>query len=426
MDDYLISTLLLLALMLIVVAYLLNCFDLALKMQEEPTTDNLKEQSNQRKLQFLHRHREVIKAAITQYNAIIVTMIGYIVLYLVMRQGDMLFIHISIQYIISIIITAILAVLFIHLLPSVTYSKTCDSVSGGLYYFIIPIVFILYPTSKFTLWMRNKSYKGQLDSSEKPISMEELSDAVEIVSKVNTMEEKRILSGMVRFANADVEDIMCHRTDMVAIDMSADFSDVKALFVESGFSRIPVYRGNNDNIEGIIHLKDVLPHIEKTEFDWHSIIHKPLFAENDKPVNELLLIFQSKKEHIAIVVDEYGSTLGLVTLEDVLEEIVGEINDEFDEEDENYCLQQKDGTYIIEGKAHVSDLVDMLNLGEDTLEEMPDEIDTVAGLIVELLQDFPKVGASVVFNDVYRLTVISMSRHRIDKIKIEKIGDNKN
>lgn len=129
---------------------------------------------------------------------------------------------------------------------------------------------------------------------------------------------------------------------------------------------------------------------------------------------------------MAIVVDEYGSTLGLVTLEDVLEEIVGEIDDEFDEEQENSCQEQKDGTYIIEGKAHVSELVDMLNLSEETLEEIPDEIDTVAGLIVELLQDFPKVGASVVFNESHRLTVISMSRHRIDKIKIEKIGDTKN
>lgn len=419
MDDYLISTLLLSAFVLIVAAYLLNCFDLALKMREEPSTEDLKEQTEQKKLQFLHRHREVMKTAVMQLNAILFVIISYIAVFVF--ASTLAFTVLTV--ILSIFTSVLLNILFASLLPAVTFSKF--NITGGLYYFAVSIMWLFYPTSKLILRIRNLSYSGQLDTTDKPISMEELSDAVEIVSKVNTLEEKRILSGMVRFANADVEDIMCHRTDMVAVDLSADFHAIKALFLESGFSRIPVYKGNNDNIEGIIHLKDILPHIEEVDFDWHSIIHKPLFADANKPVNELLLVFQAKKEHLAIVVDEYGSTLGLVTLEDVLEEIVGEINDEFDEDEES-CQELKDGTYIIEGKTHVSDFVDMLNLREDTLEEMSDEIDTVAGLIVELLQDFPKVGTSVVFNETHRLTVLSMNRHRIDKIKVEKIGDSKN
>lgn len=417
MDDYLLFTLLLFA--MIITAYLLSCFDLAFRVQNEPTSESYRD-SNHKRMSFLHSHRELIKLAILQINAFFRVAISYTIFYLLYNSVFFFNCGLIWTIVLAVVVSVTIYVIFGNLLPSVTFSKFKNAVTGRLYRPLLLMMWLTYPTSKIILWMRNISYSEQLEHTDKPISMEELSDAVEIVSKVNTMEEKRILSGMVRFANANVEDIMCHRTEMVVIDYNSSFAEVKAMFKETGFSRIPVYKGNNDNITGIIHLKDVLQNIEKDKFDWQETIHKPLFADNNKRVNELLLVFQSQKEHIAIVVDEYGSTLGLVTLEDVLEEIVGEINDEFDEE-EQIGQELADGTYIVEGKISISEFIDMLSLDEDILEEMPEEIDTVAGLIVELLQDFPKVGSSVLFNDIYRLTVISMDRYRIDKIKVEEI-----
>lgn len=416
MDDYLICVLLLFV--MIIAANILTCLDLAFRVQDEPTSENFRD-GNHRRMEFLHSHRELIKLGVMQMNAFFRVIISYTVFYLFYNSVFCLDFGIIWSVVISLFVSVVIYVIFVNLLPSVTFSKFKGSVTGRFYHPLLALMWVMYPTSKAILWLRNASYSEQLNQTDKPISMEELSDAVEIVSKVNTMEEKRILTGMVRFANAYVEDIMCHRTEIVAIDYSSPFSELKALFCESGFSRIPVYKGNSDNIIGIIHLKDILPHIERTDYQWQGGIHKPLFANNIKPINELLLIFQSKKEHMAIVVDEYGSTLGLVTMEDILEEIVGEINDEFDEEEE-IGQELADGTYIVEGKTSISEFIDMLSMDEDTLEEMPEEIDTVAGLIVELLQDFPKIGSTVVFNDRYNLTVLSMDRHRIDKIKVEE------
>lgn len=398
-------------------AYILTSIDLVLKLIEEPSSEDFKEH-NHKRLEYFHKNRDTIKLAIMFANSILRVTICYTILSLMMFSP---FENITYTYILSAIISVAVYVLFINFMPSVTFSNFQNSVTAFPFYPIKGLHILFYPFSKSLLWLRNIFYSGQMETHDKPISMEELSDAVEIVSKVNTMEEKRILTGMIRFANANVEDIMCHRTEMVAVDYSITFEELKRVLFDSGFSRIPVYKGNSDNIEGIIHLKDVLSHLDKQNFDWHTIIRKPLFAGDNQKVNELLLVFQKKKEHIAIVVDEYGSTFGLVTLEDVLEEIVGEINDEFDDEDDSGCRELADGTFIVEGKMPVSEFVDMLELGEDTLEEMPEEIDTVAGLIVELLQDFPKVGATVIFNDSHRLTVISMNKHRIDKIKIEAI-----
>ena len=421
MDDYLILLLLLLA--LVVVAYFLTCFNLALNVQKERNAE-IKDLTLHKRLTYLHDKSEIIKSAIMQLNVIISVAIGYIVLLFTMQYFSEAPIHCwSIPYLISLFITTLISVIFINLIPSVSFSKHVDSLTGRSYYLVLSVMWIMYPTASLVVWLRNILFKSQLDSEYKAISMEELSDAVEIVSSANTEEDKRILSGMLRFAKADVEDIMCHRTDIVSIDLSAKLEEVKDLFKESELSRIPVYNGNSDNIEGIIFLKEFFSNIENPNFNWHTIIHEPLFVNSDYAINKLLLIFQSKKEHMAIVVDQFGSTLGLVTLEDVLEEIVGEINDEFDdEEEENYTLL-KDGTYVIDGKTELLDFIENVELEKDIMDDMPEDVDTIAGLVIELLQDFPKVGATVEFNNTHKLTVISMDRHRIDKIKIEKIDD---
>lgn len=418
MDDY--QLLMLLLFLLIVAAYLLKIFEFALKLQEEPTEESIRKQINLSKIQYLNRHKELIKSAIMQINLVICVAISYIVLILIKEYVNSDIVNIYWQYIISGVISSTIFVIFLNLIPSVTFTRIKDSLTGLLYYPVLTIMWIMYPASTILIWLRNKSLSGLIDTDDKPISIEELSDAVDIVSKVNTSEDKRILSGMVKFVNADVEDIMHHRSDILSIDISAKFSDIKMLFRESGFSRIPVYNGDSDHIEGIIHLKDILPYVESSHFNWQSIIHKPLFASSDSPISDLLLLFQSKKEHMAIVVDEYGSTLGLVTLEDVLEEIVGEIHDEFDEEEVDGCQEMQDGTFMFEGKTPIQDFLEDVELQDSDTSLVPEDVETVAGLVVELLEDFPEVGASVIFNENLKLTVISMDRHRIDKIKVEK------
>ncbi len=415
-EEYLFMLLLCLA---TVAAYLLSSVELVIKSMEEPTGEHHKGLHG-KKAVYIHKHREMFKLGIMLFKNILRVAIGYSLFMLMYISAFAVQYGVEVAFVLSSIVTVAVYVLFIYLLPNVSFHSLRNATIGWLYYPTLIVVWLMYPFAKIVLVIRNTTYSGQLHHGEKPISIEELSDAVEIVTKVNTIEEKRILSGMVRFANAFVEDIMCHRTEIVMIDYGATFAEVKALFLESGFSRIPVFRGNSDNIVGVIHLKDIIHNIEEDGYRWHEDIHPPLFASDELAVNKLLLIFQSKKEHMAIVADEYGSTLGLVTLEDVLEEIVGEINDEFDEEEEDAPRQLQDGAYIIDGKTPVGEFVDMLGSDDDILDLIPEETDTVAGLIVELLQDFPKVGSSVLFNNEFRITVISLDRHRIDKVRVEK------
>lgn len=409
----------LLLLFLVVVANFFTSIDLVVKSNEEPTADSFKD-GNHARLEYIYSHRELIKLAILQLRTFVLGGVNFIIAYLLYYNTDITNFGIIPLIIVSIFISAVIHILFSNILPLLTFDKYRKGVSGKYYYYIKMIMYLFYLSSRIIISIRNKSYSDQV--SDKPISMEELSDAVEIVSKVNTMEEKRILSGMVRFANANVEDIICHRTEMVTIDYSATFAELKALFNESGFSRIPVYKGSNDNIIGVIHLKEILAFIEVSDYRWQERIHKIIFVKGDKPINELLLLFQAKKEHMAMVVEEYGSILGLVTLEDVLEEIVGEINDEFDEEDTG-CKEMSDGVYIVEGKTAISEFIDILDLDEDILEIIPEEIDTVAGLIVDLLRDFPKIGSTVTFLDKYQLIVVSTDRHRIDRVRVEIIKE---
>ncbi len=404
----------------IVVAYILSAVELVIKSQDDPTQESFKHTKHQGRLNFIHRQRELFKLGIMITKNILRLIIAYTTLIVVKEQTTDL-VGVELTFAIAIIVTATIFVLFLYLLPNVTFHKLHKATVGWLYYPTVIIMWIMYPFSRFTLILRNTTYSGQLYNGEKPISIEELSDAVEIVSKVNTIEEKRILSGMVRFANAAVEDIMCHRTEMVMLEYDANFKEVKELFRESGFSRIPVYKENSDNIVGVIHLKDVIHVIESDDYKWQEDIHQPLFANNELAVNKLLLVFQSKKEHMAIVADEYGSTLGLVTLEDVLEEIVGEINDEFDEEEENAPRELQEGIYIVEGKIPVTEFIELLSLDDELTQNLSEEIDTLAGLVVELLQDFPKVGSSVIFENSVRLTVITMNRYRIDRVRVERV-----
>ena len=231
-------------------------------------------------------------------------------------------------------------------------------------------------------------------------------------------DEKRMINDILDLADMTVREIMKPRVDMTALDITDDYDHVKHTIIESGFSRIPVYEEDMDNIRGTLYVKDLLPYINNgKDFAWQQLMRKPYFVPEHKKINDLLADFQTNKVHMAIVVDEYGSTLGLVSLEDIIEEIVGEISDESDNEETFYTrLDAK--TYLFEGKTHLGDFERILELDEDTFADVKGEAETLAGLMLELKRDFPRKGDTFLSHGI-RFTVQEMEGHRIDKIRVD-------
>ena len=249
------------------------------------------------------------------------------------------------------------------------------------------------------------------------ISLDELADAVDL-TQTDSDEERVMLSGIVNFVNTEAAAIMKPRVDITAVELTADYEAVKQTIIESGFSRIPVYDEDIDNIRGTLYVKDLVPHLNKgNEFGWQQLIRKPYFIPEHKKINDLLEDFQTNKVHMAIVVDEYGSTLGLVSLEDIIEEIIGEISDESDADEKLYTMLGPQ-TYLFGGKTHIVDFERILELDEDTFADLRGEAETLAGLMLELKRDFPRKGDSFTAHQL-RFTVSEMDNHRIDKIKVE-------
>lgn len=259
------------------------------------------------------------------------------------------------------------------------------------------------------------------------LSVDELEQALELTDKDEIRDEKSMLQGIIRFGDETVKEIMTSRKDVVDIDIKTPFSQVIKCIVENNYSRIPVYQDNSDNIRGVLYIKDLLLHIGKPDtFRWQSLIRPPYFVPETKKVDELLREFQDNRVHIAIVVDEFGGTSGIVTLEDVLEEIVGEIHDEYDEDDKMY-KRVNSNTYIFEGKTPLSDFVKILDVSDDEFSEIEGEADTLAGLMLEMKGDFPEVHEKFEY-DNFCFEIMEVSERRIASIKVvvrEKKGDDK-
>lgn len=249
------------------------------------------------------------------------------------------------------------------------------------------------------------------------LSVDELGQALELTDKDDIKDEKSMLQGIIRFGDETVKDIMTSRNDIVDIDIKANFSEVIDCVVDSNYSRVPVYQDNSDNIRGVLYIKDLLPHIGKSRtFRWQSLIRPPYFMPETKKIDDLLREFQNNRIHIAIVVDEFGGTSGLVTLEDVLEEIVGDIQDEYDDEDKNY-RRLNSNTYVFDGKTLLSDFCRILSLDSDTFAEVEGEADTVAGLMLEMKGDFLKVHEKIKYHN-FSFEVLAVSERRISSVKV--------
>lgn len=260
---------------------------------------------------------------------------------------------------------------------------------------------------------------------QQEISAEDLSKALEIRSKdIAHDQEKEMLEGIIRFKDKLVDDVMVSRSDMVAIELQKPFTELIDFIVDAGFSRIPVYEENADNIKGILYVKDLLPHLGKiNSFKWQSLIRPAYFVPRTKRIDDLLEEFRTQKIHMAIVVDEYGGTSGLLTMEDILEEIVGDISDEYDEELPLYTIES-DGSYIFEGKTQLEDFLKITQLPSKDFEEMAEEVDTLAGLLLELKGDFPKRKESFVYK-THTFQAEDLSKKRITKVRYTPSKDQK-
>jgi gliding motility-associated protein GldE len=249
------------------------------------------------------------------------------------------------------------------------------------------------------------------------LSVDDLEQALELTDKEDIKDEQRILEGIVRFGDETAKEIMTSRQDVVDLDFKSTYQEVMQCIVENNYSRIPVYQDNSDNIRGILYIKDLLPHLTKgPAFRWQSLIRPPYFVPETKKIDDLLREFQENKVHIAIVVDEFGGTSGIVTLEDVLEEIVGEINDEYDEDEKSY-QRINSNTYVFEGKTLLADFYKILNLDDETFEDVEGDADTIAGLLLEIKGEFPKLHEKIEYLN-FTFEIQEMEERRISKVKV--------
>ncbi len=259
--------------------------------------------------------------------------------------------------------------------------------------------------------------KTRIARKKANISMDELSQALERTD-VEENDEKEMLEGIIKFGGKTVEEVMTARVDMTDIEIRTDFKELLDTIIETGYSRLPVYDSNEDDIKGIIYSKDLLPYIgQEASFDWRKLMRRAYFVPETKMIDDLLEEFRSKKIHMAIVVDEYGGTSGIVTMEDILEEIVGDISDEYDEEEKNY-IKIDDTTYIFEGKTVLNDFYKVTGIEEEEFGDKTEDAETLAGLILDIKEDFPKVKEQVVYGR-YSFTVLELDKRRIGKVKVK-------
>ena len=327
---------------------------------------------------------------------------------------DSLFVFNRFEFLFKTVLVTFLLLLFGEILPKVLSQGNPKQFARFVVYPIKFFKVVCYPLSY--VLVRTGGRVSRLASRNAEISMDELADAVDL-ARGASQEEHQMLSGIVNFVNTEVEEIMRPRIDITALDIKTPFEQVKATIIDSGYSRIPIYDEDLDDIKGALYVKDLLPHISSgNEFGWQQLLRKIYFIPMHKKIDDLLREFQENKIHMAIVVDEYGATQGLVSLEDILEEVVGEISDESDE-DESFYERLNANTYIFDGKTHIVDFERVVDCEEDLFSDVQGRAETLAGLMLELRRDLLKKGDMVEAHGM-RFTVHKMDGRRVDKIKV--------
>ena len=284
---------------------------------------------------------------------------------------------------------------------------------------VIPISILNNVLSPISVPMRNGILfiEKKLNVQKGNFSVNQLSQALELTSQSDTTDgEQKILEGIVTFGNTEVRQVMSPRIDVFALNIEETFEEIMPKIVEKGYSRIPVYRENIDQIEGILFIKDLIPYIDNEDFDWIKLLRQPFFVPENKKLDDLLKDFQGMKSHLAVVVDEYGGTSGIISLEDVLEEIVGDISDEFDDEDLIYS-QIDDKNFLFEGKISLKDFYRIIEVDENEFESKKGEAETLAGFLLEISGNFPKKRQKITFHNLI-FTIENVDKRRIKQIKV--------
>lgn len=321
----------------------------------------------------------------------------------------------TIKFLVEVVLVTFLLLLFGEVLPKVYANrnpiKFALFMAKPLKILSTLFTFLSTPLMNITSVVENKFQKKQSD-----FSVETLSEALKLTQNDTTDEEQKILEGIVNFGNTEAVQVMCPRINVFALSTNEDFQTVVKKIIKNGHSRVPVYNENIDTIKGVLYSKDILPHIDKKTFDWQNILREAFFIPENKKLDDLLKEFKAKKIHMAIVVDEYGGTSGILTLEDVIEEIVGDINYEYDEDDFSYS-KVDNKNYIFDAKISIKDFCKILDLSEEDFEAKKGESETVAGFILEIHEQFPKKGDTINFNTI-TFIIETFEKKRIKQIKV--------
>ena len=364
--------------------------------------------------QLLEKPKKLLATLMVANNFINITIILFFSL---IGKDIFAAIEISVlKFVVEIAVITFLILLFGEVLPKVYASRNSINFSKIVVY---PIAFlnralspVSLPMRAITIYLHNRFGKQKTN-----FSVDQLSQALELTTSEDTsIEEQKILEGIVSFGNTDTRQVMSPRIDIFALEISESFTAICPKIIEKGYSRIPVYRDNIDQIEGVLFVKDLLPHINCNEFDWASLLREPFFVPENKKLDNLLKDFQNMKSHLAIVVDEYGGTSGLVSLEDVIEEIVGDISDEFDDENINF-FQIDDKNFTFEGKINLKDFYRIIEVDEELFEDKKGEAETLAGFILEILGNFPKKNQKISLGNCV-FTIETVDQKRIKQIKV--------
>jgi len=283
------------------------------------------------------------------------------------------------------------------------------------------LFWVTYPMSQTTIFLERR-----LGDKKNQLSVDQLSQALELTGEdETTSDEQRILEGIVNFGSTDTREVMCPRIDMFALSDELTLEEIIPLILDQGFSRIPVFNEKKDNIKGILYIKDLLPNLKTPNYEWQTLLKPPIYVPENKKLDDLLKEFQQKKNHLAIVVDEYGGTSGLITLEDIMEEIVGDISDEFDEQDLSYS-KLDENTFIFEAKISLKDFFRILKLEEtEIFETIKGDAETLAGLLLEITKKFPKRGQKIKFEG-YQFIIEEIGKFRIKQVKVSLPKEKKN
>ena len=320
------------------------------------------------------------------------------------------------RFVLEVVVVTFFILLFGEVLPKIYANRNNMEFAKKV---AIPISILNNVLSPISVPMRNGILfiEKKLNVQKGNFSVNQLSQALELTSQSDTTDgEQKILEGIVTFGNTEVRQVMSPRIDVFALNIEETFSQVMPKIVEKGYSRIPVYKENIDQIEGILFIKDLIPHIDSEDFDWTKLLRQPFFVPENKKLDDLLKDFQGMKSHLAVVVDEYGGTSGIISLEDVLEEIVGDISDEFDDEDLIYS-QIDDKNFLFEGKISLKDFYRIIEVDENEFESKKGEAETLAGFLLEISGNFPKKRQKITFHNLI-FTIENVDKRRIKQIKV--------